>query len=138
MTTAGFVLHLQQATQYDRFDEVTSFVGEDASGAFGIHARHERMMTTLVFGLAQFRIREEAWQYLALPGAVVYFLDNELYLSTRRIFRSDDYQYVATLLDEELRAEERGLRDIKDSLRRMEDELLRRLWTIGRDGEPLR
>jgi len=136
VTTGGFVLHLQEATRYERIAGVSAFIGEDASGAFGVHAGHERMMTTLVFGLAQYRVGDEAWHYLALPGALVYFRDNELYLSTRRSFGSDDYRQVRALLDEELRAEERELEDIKGSLRRMEDELLKRLWQIGR-GEPL-
>lgn len=136
MTDGGFALHLQEATRYEAIEDVSAFIGEDASGAFGIHAGHERMMTTLVFGLAQFRVRDQAWQYLALPGAVVYFRDNELFLSTRRSFRSDDYRQVRSLLDEELRAEEQALEQITGSLRRMEDELLKRLWQIGR-GEAL-
>jgi len=134
----GFVLHLQEATRYERIEDVAAFVGEDDSGSFGIHARHERMTTTLVFGLARFRVSDEDWQFLALPGAVLYFRDNELFLNTRRSFRSDDYQKIRALLDEELQAEEQALREIKISLRRMEDELLKRLSQIGRGEERLR
>jgi F-type H+-transporting ATPase subunit epsilon len=34
----SFVLHLQDATHYERIDQVTSFVGQDDSGLFGILA----------------------------------------------------------------------------------------------------
>ena len=78
-----FVLNLFDATHEQRITGVTSFVGEDASGSFGIQPNHARFMTTLVFGLARFRLGTEDWQYLALPGAVVYFNNNELTISTR-------------------------------------------------------
>ena len=73
-----FTLVLQDAAHTERINDVTSFVGEDASGSFGILTGHARMMTSLVFGLARFRIDENPWQYLALPGAVLYFRNNEL------------------------------------------------------------
>ena len=63
-------------------------VGEDASGSFGLWAHHERFMTALVFGLARYRRTGEPWQYLALPGALAYFLDNNIH-SARRYIRSD-------------------------------------------------
>ena len=90
-----FTLILQDATHTQRIEQVTSFVGEDATGSFGILARHTRMMTSLVFGLARFRTVENAWQYLALPGAVLYFNDNELSLSTRRYLMDDDYERIS-------------------------------------------
>jgi len=80
----GFVLHLQSATQYERIEHVTSFVGEDDSGSFGILAGHARMMTVLGFGLARFRAGDDDWQFVAMPGALVYFVDGQLYLSSRR------------------------------------------------------
>lgn len=54
-------MHLQSATQYERVDDVTSFVGEDGSGSFGILAGHARAMTLLSFGLARFRIGNDLW-----------------------------------------------------------------------------
>ena len=64
-----FTLMLQDTTQSEQVDNVTSFVGEDDSGAFGILARHTRMMTILVAGLARFRGDDENWNYIATPGA---------------------------------------------------------------------
>jgi len=134
-TVNAFTLHLQGATQYERIEGVTSFVGRDASGSFGLLAGHQRLMTTLAFGLARFRIAGGAWQYLAMPGAVLYFIGNELFISTRRYVRDDHYARITQTLDEQLRADEAGLRSIKDSLRRLEEEMFKRLWRIGRGGE---
>ncbi len=128
-----FTLILQDATHTQRIEQVTSFVGEDATGSFGILAGHARMMTSLVFGLARFRTGENAWQYLALPGAVLYFNANELSLSTRRYLVDDDYERISTALHEQLLAEENELRELKKSLHHMEEEVLKRLWKIGQE-----
>ena len=127
-----FTLHLQSATQYEAIADVTSFVGEDGSGSFGIQAGHARMMASLSFGLARYRSGEQAWQYLALPGALLYFVDNQLFINTRHYVRDDDYSRINSVLREQLRTEEAGLRRIKDSLRRMEEEMLKRMRDIQR------
>lgn len=129
-----FILHLQATMQYERIDGVTSFIGEDASGQFGLMAGHERMMTILVFGLMRYRTENDDWYYLAVPGGVLYFIDNELFLSTRRYFQDQDYQRINTVLQEELTAEEKTLHSIKESLHHMEEEMLKRLWKMGRSG----
>ena len=128
----GFKLHLQSATQYDLVESVTSFVGEDGSGSFGIQANHARFMASLGFGLARYRCGEQPWQYLALPGALLYFVDNQLFLNTRRYVRDDDYGRINTALREKLHEEETGLRRIKESLHRMEEEMLKRLREMQR------
>jgi F-type H+-transporting ATPase subunit epsilon len=128
----GFTLVLQDATHSERIDGVTSFVGEDASGSFGILAGHARAMSALVIGLARFRCGEEAWQYLALPGGVLYFHEDVLTLSTRHYLRDADYIRISTALQEQLLAEEARLHSVKQSLHQMEAELLRRMWEIGR------
>ncbi|MGA6828893.1 F0F1 ATP synthase subunit epsilon [Nitrospira sp. NS4] len=132
----SFVLHLQSATQYERLDNVTAFVGQDASGSFGIMAGHERTMTPLLFGLARFRMANDEWEFLALPGAIVYFTNNELFLSTRRYLRDRDCTRITLALDEQLRAEEVSLHQVKESLRRLEEEMFKRLWSLGRGREP--
>lgn len=130
-----FVMHLQSATQYERVDGVTSFIGEDDSGSFGILAGHARAMTVLSFGLARFRVGILPWEYLALPGGLAYFTDGQLYLSTRRYLRGEDYDGLSAALRSELRAEEETLREVKQSMRRLEEEMFKRLWKIGRRGE---
>ena len=129
-----FPVHLQSATQYERIDDVECFVGRDASGAFGLLARHERMMTVLGFGLARLRTADGTWHYVALPGGLAYFADGELTVSARRYVLGDDYGRVATAVDETLRAEERALRALKESVTRLEDEMVRRIWRLRERG----
>ncbi|MBS4098511.1 MAG: hypothetical protein KGZ83_16940 [Sulfuricella sp.] len=128
---SAFVLHLQSATQYERIDGVCSFVGEDASGSFGILPRHARFMTSLVFGLSRFRGEEGAWRYLAVPGALLYCVDNELVVSTRRYLLDDDYQRISRDLLDQLLREEEALHEVKQSLHRLEEEILKRLWKMN-------
>lgn len=130
-----FALQLLSPTQQQQIDGVTSFVGEDDSGSFGILAGHLRSMTPLVFGLARFRCGEEDWQYLALPGGLLYFLDNRLYIYTRHYLIDRDYGRISRLLQRKLLAEEQSLQDTKESLRRMEESVLRQLWELGRQTE---
>ena len=127
-----FTLRLQDATRAQDIAGVTSFVGEDASGSFGILAGHARFMTTLVIGLARFRLGERPWQYLAVPGAVLYFDNNVLTLNTRHYLLDEDYMRISESLQEQLLAEEEKLRTTKESLHQMEEQVLKRLWEISR------
>jgi F-type H+-transporting ATPase subunit epsilon len=129
----NFTLILRSSTAVQRIEGVRSFVGEDASGSFGIKAGHARFMTCLSFGLARFRDAQEAWHYLAMPGAVLYFVDNVLNLSTRRYFLDDDYERITAALEQQLLAEEQQLRGMKDSLKQLEQEILKRMWKIGHE-----
>ena len=128
----AFTLKLQDATRSETISHVTTFVGEDASGSFGILAGHARIMTSLIIGLARFRIAEGSWKYLALPGAVLYFHGEILTLSTRRYLLDDDYMRISQALQQQLLAEEEKLHTMKESLHHMEEEILKRLWEMGR------
>jgi F-type H+-transporting ATPase subunit epsilon len=130
-------MHLESTTQYDRVEKVISFIGEDDSGSFGVLPGHARMMTLLRFGLARFRVLGEDWEYLALPGALAYFLDGELHLSTRHYLRGKDYDKISTALEQELLVEEDNLQVVKQSLHRLEEEMFKRLWKLKRTGEAL-
>lgn len=113
---------------------VRSFVGEDDSGSFGIWPGQARMMTVLVFGLARFRRGEVGWEYIAVPGAVLSFDDNLLCLVCRHYLVDTEYERIARRLVDELIAEEEQLRDIRHSLKTMEEALLKRIWELGRQG----
>ena len=126
-----FTLLLQDATRTTSIAGVTSFVGEDDSGSFGILAGHARMMTSLVLGLARFRTSGGPWQYLAVPGAVLYFDRNVLTLCTRHYLLDDDYLRISEALQQQLLAEEETLHAMKTSLHHMEEEVFRRLWEMG-------
>ncbi len=130
----AFTLRLQDSTQAQEIAGVTSFVGEDVTGSFGILAGHARMMTVLNVGLSRFRVGESPWQYLAMPGAVLYFHDNLLVLNTRRFLLDADYLRISAALEQQLLAEEGNLQAMRESLHRMEVQILRRLWQTGQRG----
>lgn len=130
-----FHLHLQSATRYEHFDDVVSFVGEDDSGSFGLLANHARFMTALVFGLARLRrAGSEDWLFLAVPGALLYFADNRLTIDTRHYLLDTDFGRISDRLTQELVEEETRLYDMKESLRHMEEAMIRRLWEMRREG----
>ena len=128
----SFTLSLQDATHAEKYEGITSFVGEDASASFGILPDHDRMMTSLVMGLARFRIDDQDWQYIATPGALLYFNNNTLTLLCRHFFIDTDYMRISAALEEQLLEEEIQLQTQKQSLRHMEEEVLKRLWVVGR------
>jgi len=127
----SFALHLESADRYERIDQVESFVAEDASGRFGLLAGHERFVTALVPGLARFRISDRT-EYLALGGGIVYFAANELHVSTPRYARGADYRRMQTVLREQLAAEDAALAQLRESVRRLDEEMWRRLYELER------
>lgn len=122
-----FRLHLCAADRYELIEGVAAFTGEDASGSFGLQARHERFMTSLGFGLARLSLADGSRQYLALPGGLLYFVDNELRISTRRYLRGSDAGAIASALTRELLQEEEALRQTRRKLQRLEAEMLRQV-----------
>ena len=126
----GFSMEVHGAGQTLQVSDLLSFVGEDASGSFGLQPGHACFMTLLEFGLSRFRTIEADWQYLALPGALLYFVGGRLWIGTRRFLLDSDYARINRLLQEQLRAEEQALSATKTSLRRMEEALLQRLWQL--------
>ncbi len=127
-----FVLHLLGAPEYLKIPDVTSFVGQDDSGSFGLFPDHARMMSVLSYGLARFMKQDGSWTYLAVPGGLIYFVENELHIVTRRYFLEKDYEKISTSLLDALLAEEEELRSVKENILRLEQEMLRRLWQIER------
>jgi len=123
-------LHLQSAGRYERIEDVASFIGEDASGSFGLLPGHAPFLTLLTYGLARFRGATEPWRYLACPGAVLWFADDQLVISTRRYLVDEDYGRISGLLKGQLAEEEAALKSVKDNLQRLEQELFRRLRGI--------
>jgi len=130
MKTMALQLHHSLGTE--RFEGLTSFVGEDASGSFGLLPGHGRMMTALVAGLVRFRVAVDEWHYLVLPGGVLTGDGNELTLCTRRYLHDTDFRQMGALLAELQQADEEALGGIKESLQRLEEEMLRRLREIER------
>jgi F-type H+-transporting ATPase subunit epsilon len=131
MTT--FTLRILDSNGQQTFTEVISFVGEDASGSFGILAGHARFITSLVVGLARFRTVGSDWHYVALPGAILYFDKDVLKLCTRRCLVGADYGQISAALRDQLLSEESKLTSMKLSLHRMEEEIFKRMWEMGKE-----
>ena len=129
-----FEMRLQSTAQSETFQNVVSFVGEDASGQFGLLSHHARMMTCLVYGLATIRYDTNDIDYLAVPGGLLYFRNNRLVISTRQYVRNKDYDVILTALDETFQIEEQNLSRIKDSLHRLDESMLKRLFELKRQG----
>ncbi|MGZ8136797.1 MAG: hypothetical protein ACXW1W_07480 [Methylococcaceae bacterium] len=91
-------------------------------------------MTTLVFGLARFKIADGDWQYLALPGAVAYFNHDELTISARSFLIDTDLERISLQLEQELMTEEENLRATKQSLHQMEQAIFKRMLALNRKG----
>lgn len=127
-----FTLHLQSAREYKKISHVSSFVGKDLTGKFGLMANHERLVTTLTFGLLSYKINGEQWNYIALPGGVLHFINNELFISTRLFFIDEDYERINEKLEKDIRREENKSHYIRQSLQKMEQEMFKRLWQVGR------
>ena len=63
--------------------------------------------------------------------ALLYFADNVLNLSSRRYLLDDDYARIVERLEQQLLREEVELQAVKESLHRMEEEVLKRMWRLG-------
>lgn len=133
----SFILQLTDSQKELRVENVTSFVGEDESGSFGILPGHAHMMTVLVFGLARFKHQDGPWEYLAMPGAVLQFADNILRIVCRHYLIDEEYDRISYRLMDELVAEEEQLREVRESLQRMEEALFKHMWDMKRQGVKL-
>ena len=128
----SFLLCLMDATHTEEIMDVTSFIGEDQTGSFGLLANHSRFMTVLSTGIAKYRIRDSDWKYLAAVGGVIYFKNNVLTLCTYRFLLDDDYSRISQALEQQVLVEEEKLQTFKESLHHMEEEVFMRLWEIGK------
>jgi F-type H+-transporting ATPase subunit epsilon len=128
----SFVLNLFATDQAQRLEGVTAFVGEDASGSFGIQAHHARFMTTLIFGLARFKQAKKEWQYVAVPSAVLYFNDNALTITTQHFLLDSNLEHISLLLQQQWDNQENEVQAKRESLKRMEQALLKRLMSLKR------
>ena len=129
----SFSLHLLAADRSEHINGVSSFVAADSSGSFGLLAGHERFMTVLDFGLARVRIADGSWEYLGLPGGLLYFIGNECRISTRRYVRNIDITLIASALAHELLEEEQALSETRYKLHQMEAEMLKQLARLARE-----
>ena len=115
--------------------DVVRFTGRDAAGSFGILANASRRMTVLASDLRISRTRRDKIEYLALPGGLLYFSDNELRIATTNFMRSSGLEEISAALDRQLRQEESELRETKQSLHRLDEEIMKRMYELRRSPE---
>lgn len=128
---SSFRLHLQSPTRAETIDGVVSFTGKDKSGSFGILAHAFKRITALSYGMATLRKADGTTEYLALPGGVLSFKSNELKIATRSFVRSSNADEITEALSNQIRKNEESIRGTKQSIHRLDDELLHRLTSIG-------
>jgi len=136
-----FTLIVQDPTKITPFENVCAFVGEDATGRFGIRAGHARFMTALQLGLARFQQTEESqqacsesdWWYLGTSNALLDFKDNTLTISTQHFLVDCDYQTISKSLQVSMRQEAEQLTQQKQSFRHIEEQVLKRVWELNRE-----
>lgn len=125
-----FPMHLISATRSESIPDVVQFTGQDASGSFGIMANAFRRITTLAYGLAHFRRLSGEVEYLAMPGGLLYFLDNQLRIATTQYVRAAGLSEVTEALDRELRREGEAMRDIRQSMRNLDEQVMKKLFEL--------
>lgn len=128
----AITLHLHSAIRTEVVLDVASFVATDASGSFGIQPDRSALITILEYGLSRFRTLNGTWYYLACPGAVLHFADNQLTINTRHYLYHKDHERIAGLLTGQLAEEEEALRHVRTNLQQLEQALFQRLRQLER------
>lgn len=125
-------LTLASAAAIRQIESVVSFVAEDASGQFGLLPGHVRLITPLAFGMARYRVAGGDWEYLATTGGVLDADGAEIRVATRRFLIDSDYAAISAALEAELAEESEAIRALHESLQRIEEGVVRRLWELRR------
>lgn len=107
--------------------EATSFRGKDASGGFGLLARRSDFMTVLEYGLATLKWGSGELMFFGFPGGVLRFSRGSLQIVTRFYVQGPNPAELLTSLAAEVKREQERVRELKTSVRRLDEELLRRL-----------
>ena len=127
-----FALEVLSPAACTHVADALNFIGTDASGRFGLRARHERFITALLPGLARIQRADGTWTYLAQPGASLRFADGRLTIATRDYVLSRDHAEVLGALEQRFAREDAALASVRENLLQLEREMLRRLWQLER------
>lgn len=122
-----FSVEITSEDTAETIEAVESFVGVDESGSFGILAGREPLVTALSWGLCRLRTAGDIVEFLALPGGILSFENNVLHLATQHYLRAEDSSTILEELDERMRSELEDRRAMREMLRNLDRELLRRL-----------
>ena len=123
----SFRLELSSEESAETIGDIESFVASDESGSFGILTDREPFVTALSWGLCRFRTVDGKVQYVALPGGILSFSGNVLCVATSHYLRDDDGTKILEKLNRRMRAEVDDRRAMRETLKNLDRELLRRL-----------
>lgn len=115
----------------ERYDSVRQFICADASGSFGLMAGHARMVAVLRYGLARFEDSGGQWHYLAMPGGVLRFTNNQLTIATVRFFLGDERGTICAQLAAEIARTDSEVHTSRAALSEIEHALIRRLGELS-------
>jgi F-type H+-transporting ATPase subunit epsilon len=116
------------------FEDVRQCIAADESGQFGILPGHQAMVVVLRYGLARFCAVDGVWRYLALPGGVLRFAENELTIVTQRYFLDDDRHKICEKLAQEMANIDSELHRARATLTEIEHSLVKRLAALSQRG----
>ncbi|MFH0809149.1 MAG: F0F1 ATP synthase subunit epsilon [Pseudomonadota bacterium] len=108
-------------------DDVVSVVAEDASGAFGIWARHEVMAAVLVPGIMRCRTAAGKTMFIAVDRGVLEKEGGLLRVAVRRAVVSEDYRQLEDLLRRRLAQTEESEAAARDAFSRLSLSVMQRL-----------
>ncbi|TFE70082.1 hypothetical protein A7Q09_04700 [Methylacidiphilum sp. Yel] len=129
-----FELVMIDSTKELRCKNVTLFHGSDRSGQFGIMARHQTFMTSLLLGLCWFfTIDDPLPTYVALSGGILHFSRNILSIVTPHFFVDKDMQKISINLERELKIEEQQRKEMRERAKNLEKEMLKRMWEMQKE-----
>lgn len=130
--SATFEIQLFANDKRETLTKIRSFIGDDDSGSFCILAGHDYFMTMLSFGMATLRSSDEQTRYLALPGGLLHFQQNQLVIHTRRYWIDSDHSLMADILRNEAQNAQEILRKNKSNLSRIEESMMKRMVDMER------
>jgi F-type H+-transporting ATPase subunit epsilon len=126
-----FRLTLIDTTGITRFDTVTQFIAADAEGSFGLLADHIHTVALLRYGLARFIDSAGVWHFLAMPGGVLRFADNQLTITTVRYFLGDSADAIYESLEAAVQQTDSEVYKAKAALSKIEHSLIKRLVELS-------
>lgn len=131
---SGFRLRLLDTHGCEEFEDIRHCIAADDSGLFGILPGHQSMVVVLRYGLARFCDADAVWHYVALPGGVLRFADNELTITTQRYFLGDDRHGLCDQLAQEMANIDSEIHRARATLSEIEHSLVRRLAALSQRG----
>jgi F-type H+-transporting ATPase subunit epsilon len=129
----GFTLTLLDCRGEEHFD-ATQFIAADDSGSFGMLAGHQHAIVLLRYGLARFADKNGGWHYLALPGGVLRFAENQLTVTTQRYFLGEDRDGICQQLADEMAQTDSEVQKVRLMLTEIERSLVRRMAELSSRG----